>query len=67
MVKLTLAYGGDWEGFYLDNKLIADGHVVTATEILEKLGYSVDSVEVNQEWLESRGNLPENMEEVVED
>lgn len=28
---------GDWEGWYLDDKLIAQGHRVLANDLLEKL------------------------------
>ncbi len=65
MKKITIVSNGDdWEGVYLDGKLLAQGHSVDADDILVALGYKVVDVLTEEGWLEDQGYLPENLEDV---
>lgn len=62
--RLTNATYDDWEGWYLDGKLIAEGHTVTANQLLEALKVETNSIDIQGEWLEMQGSLPHNESEV---
>jgi len=58
---------GDWEGFYVDGKLIDEGHSVNPAFLLEKMGYEVDSIELTEDQIEDLGySLPPTMEKIDE-
>jgi len=63
---ITLVDGDDWEGLYLDGKLVQEGHHVRLEDIFRHLGIEANFVYPDTEWLEARGNLPENLREVRE-
>lgn len=58
----------DWEGVYLDGKLVAENHSLRASDILRifaKLGLiTYMAREGDSEWLEEEGRLPELLAEV---
>lgn len=58
----------DWEGWYLDGKLIQQGHSTDANDLLEKiLGESIDSEYIENDDLDEFGNsLPDSLEEIEE-
>jgi hypothetical protein len=61
---------GDWEGLYIDGKLVDQGHSLNPHSVAEKIllripGNVVDTKEAAQDWLETEGYLPENLSEVV--
>lgn len=64
MSKATFVYGEDWEGVYIDGKLLEDGHSINPRDLLSNLGYQIESFDVNQQWLEDNG-LPKHLENVV--
>jgi hypothetical protein len=70
-VKFTIVTceSGDWEGVYLGDELIEQGHSVPlwmALEHLAKKGkLSYERITLADEYLESLGNLPEKLSEVV--
>lgn len=70
-MKATLVFSDDydWEGLYLDNKLVQQGHRIDPYDMLvfwHKTGAILDereSVEVSGDWLEAWGALPATLEE----
>lgn len=56
----------DWEGIYLDGKLVDQGHSLDLVQTLKRLGIDVRVVEPSHDWLMSRGRLPDTLDEVVE-
>lgn len=71
-VSITFARGDDWEGFYVDDRLRAEGHSISAGEVFEwvrDIGEvrvtSYESKEVNLDWLDDCGSLPERLSDVV--
>lgn len=60
---VTLVRGDDWSGLYIGDRLVTEGHSVTALDALEAVatllgGFAIETVEADQEWLESEGSLP---------
>jgi len=55
-VAIVTDEGGDWEGIYIDGRLMSEGHSLTVYEVLGLLGISCDfySVEIDQD----DGRLP---------
>lgn len=56
----------DWEGLYIDGKLVQEGHVIQKDELLRHFGITLDTVEVAPDWLEDRGGFPEKLSDVEE-
>lgn len=56
--KVTLVLANDWDGLYVDDKLVTQDHSIYASEALEAVGFSVGVVEADDEWLKRRGQLP---------
>lgn len=74
MSKLTFISADDWEGIYLENNLIAQGHYITSYDLAQYLfvnhkgSINVDdltSIEAGG-WLYDEGYLPETLEEFME-
>ena len=66
--KIALFWGDDWEGLYINGKLIYENHSIRAHEIitiLEKHGMDATCVEVNDYWLMENGRLPEDATDVL--
>jgi hypothetical protein len=68
-MKITFVYADDWEGIYVDDKLVMENHSLDGYLVAEKLselfGFELRGRSVNQCWIESRGNLPENLSDVL--
>jgi hypothetical protein len=64
--KLTIVSNcDDWEGFYVNNKLKLEGHSLRLDQVLEVLGFTVEYIECDNQWLyEYGGTLPTNLEDV---
>ena len=58
--KIKLVRGDDWMGLYIDKKLVYEGHDISEKMLLELCGIEFHSFEVNQEWMEDKGHLPED-------
>ena len=62
--QAIFVWSDDWEGLYLDGKLVAQGHEVSGTHVARSLGYKLTSVEADREWITYEGELPELFENV---
>lgn len=59
---VVFVYGDDWQGLYVEDLLVTEGHQVSTNDALEavqNLGvFQIGlSIEADQEWLESEGSL----------
>lgn len=64
--KVTIVSDGDdWEGLYIDGVLVFENHTVGAQDVLRALGIECDWVECDREWIDNRGSLPDDLNEVV--
>ncbi len=64
---VTIVDGDDWEGLYIDGKLIEEHHCVRTESVLQHLGIPCEMIYPDQNWLENRGNLPVRLEDVKRD
>lgn len=65
--NLTVISLDDWIGIYKEGKLLLQGHSIDYYELLEKLGYNVDSKYIPNDDLDEFGNqLPEQLSEITE-
>lgn len=64
--KITVASNyNDWEGVYVNGKLIQEHHHIDWPALLKHLGFEYESLEItDQEWLENLGSLPEKLEDI---
>ena len=68
MADIFFAKGDDWRGIYLDGRLAFEGHSYPIKELVTILNQIstvfADEGEVDLDWLDNRGGLPENLDEV---
>jgi len=64
--EIFLVVGDDWKGIYHNGKLISEGHSLDLYYVLEKLGYSIGAVFIDDEetWDSFGNSCPEDLEEV---
>ena len=65
--KITIAYADDWEGIYIDGVLAYENHSISLSDIQSFVDLGIDSIPVDTNWLEERGNLPINMEDIKQE
>jgi hypothetical protein len=63
---VTMVDGDDWEGFYVNGKLIEQGHRVPLANLFRELGLPFDTIFPDMDWLGRCGHLPKNLDDVVE-
>lgn len=60
--------GGDWEGLYLNGKLMGEGHSISINNVLDNLlNMKLVSHEYRtcrDDWLIDLGNFPDNLNDV---
>ena len=67
MTKLVLVTNyDDWEGLYINGKLVLEGHQIRKDEMFVILGIDYAEVEADVSWLASRGSLPKKLSDVEE-
>lgn len=68
MVRMTFAHADDWTGVYVGDKLISEGHRISAEDAvkiaIEHKVTDVSSAEVDYEWAHELGNLPVLLKDV---
>ena len=69
MTTLTFVDGDDWCGLYLDGGLIHQGHELSVRKMfyyatLHGPIESFEALDVDTEWLEEIGQLPDNLSDV---
>lgn len=62
--SITFVEYDDWEGLYLDGKLVLEGHSLDTSHVLDALGIQHSSVWVSDAQIEESGCLPERLAEV---
>lgn len=64
-MKLNFVTADDWQGLYIDGNLVLEGHSLSIKSILDILNIKHHSVEVDDEWMQEEGRLPERIEDIV--
>ena len=78
MLDLKYIVGEDWQGIYINNVLTEEGHIIRFKDGFECICKYINNVEtvdhiqfdtyeVNQDWLEDQGSLPEKFEDIPSD
>lgn len=62
--RIVFVDGDDWEGLYLDDRLVEEHHHVRTEDVLRHLGFEYEVIYPDQDWLEERGSLPTDLAEV---
>ncbi|RWG09938.1 MAG: hypothetical protein EOQ53_20940 [Mesorhizobium sp.] len=69
-MKVVYARAYDWEGLYIDDTCVTQGHSVSLEEAIsciKNTGQPIAHAEVKRvddKWLEQEGYLPDNIKEV---
>ncbi|HJY98116.1 MAG TPA: hypothetical protein VJ227_00145 [Patescibacteria group bacterium] len=68
--SITLVYGEDWEGLYVDGRLYTQDHRISVTDVfdvLSSLGIKIkaEQIECDYEWLEEKGGFPTDIADVI--
>ena len=59
---------GDWEGLYIDGKLVEEGHKIHRDTIFEHLGINADYSCASDNAMDKMGcSFPEKLDEVILD
>lgn len=53
----------DWEGLYVNGKLVTQGHEVTRREMMHLLNLDYQELEVDAEFLAEELELPDNLKD----
>lgn len=61
--KIVFVTADDWEGLYVDGKLRFENHSIRPYNIAQVLE-DCEVISCDEEWLEERGFLPENLGDV---
>jgi hypothetical protein len=69
-MKVDLVSGDDWSGLYIENKLMMENHSLNVSRVLQLLSdhgiiAGFKEITADEDWLEERGRLPEELNEVV--
>ncbi len=67
MKNLLLLQSDDWDGLFIDGKLVTEGHSISLYKFCKILGIKVDFKEVDDEYMYEMGSFPENLDEIPED
>lgn len=73
-MKIQFVHADDWEGLYIDEKLVLEEHSLSVGDLLDAiwkqrapLGVQVSSYEAHdadEDWLFTRGTLPQDFKDV---
>ena len=78
MLNVKYVVGEDWEGIYINNVLTDEGHRIRFKDGFEIICKHINELEsvnniqfstydIDQDWLEDQGSLPEKFEDISED
>lgn len=60
------SYTGDWQGLYINNKLVKEGHNLKLEDTIKYLEYGYECFlfySATAPWVEEDGDMPEYFEE----
>lgn len=71
-VSIVRVYGDDWDGVFANGKLVVQGHSVNLADVVLYL-VDIGPVKIvsykvaiaDEEWLESYGSFPDNLNDVM--
>ncbi len=54
----------DWEGLYINGKLVMENHRLDWDDILDAIGVEYETIVADDEWLAEHGTLPDKLSDV---
>lgn len=63
-MNIAFVDGDDWQGLYLDGKLVLENHSLYSIEVLEALKIKFKYIEADGDWMMENGHLPEKLSQV---
>lgn len=77
-MKIQIVTGEDWQGLYINNVLEDDGHSLSVNIVVKQIadyinqlgvedGISCYFYEIDQEWMEEQGGLPQDFNDIPKD
>lgn len=64
--QVVFVDGDDWQGLYINGRLIEEGHHIHLDDLLKHLGIDGEVICPDDAWLTERGGLPMDLAEVRE-
>ncbi len=64
--KLTFVGADDWEGLYINDKLVMENHSLDIFKVLNAIGIDYKFIFADDEWMGEQGSLPEKLKDVKE-
>lgn len=62
---VIVSNGDDWEGLYIDGKLVTENHRLSPRDVLNALGLTLERKHVSTEYLGGEVvSLPQNIKEI---
>jgi hypothetical protein len=60
--KIVTIYGDDWQGVYVNDELIDEGHSINLFRVMKKLGYDMKNIYIEEEefWEKFDYHCPKN-------
>jgi hypothetical protein len=66
--QITLVNGDNWQGLYINEKLVMQDHSITGHDVMRLMLYQVfdnsETLYPDQDWLDNLGNYPTNLVDV---
>lgn len=77
-MKIQIVTGEDWQGLYINNVLEEDRHSLSINVVIKRIadyinqlgiedGISCYFYEIDQEWMEEQGELPQDFNDIPKD
>lgn len=66
-MDIKLLRADDWEGLFVDGRLVTEGHSLTAEDIIRGLKLDYNSGWINQEWMEDHGSFPYDVNDIPDE
>jgi len=63
MAKVVYVSGDDWDGLYVDGKLVAQGHSLPVTTILRECGVDYEMRSADEGQLREDGDYPTDIKD----
>lgn len=67
--KIDLVKADNWEGLYVNDKLVLQDHTISAIAVLRAVNHEIvecsEVIEAELEWMDKLGSLPKNLEDVI--
>ncbi len=64
ILQVVIVQADDWQGLYINDCLVAQGHHITPEDILDALKLPLEEWEADPKWVEGISDLPDHLSQV---